>query len=91
MLWKLAYEPKVERDLEKLNPHIQAMIAGKLAWFVANFGNAPHERLHGKLAAYQKLRVGDFRVVYSVEYSSTTLRVKGVDRRDKVYKPKGRK
>lgn len=91
MVWKLAISPGARQDLKKIEKLIQQTILRKLAWLTENFSVINHEQLHGPLSKYQKLRVGDYRVVYVADHKEYTLYINAVQRRDKVYKRPGRK
>ncbi len=43
-------------------------------------------KLHGELGAYFKLRVGDYRIVYSFNSDTNTVKVVKIEHRQGVYK-----
>ena len=55
------------RDLEKLDKPIARRVLRKLTWFSGNFQSVLPEPLGGGLKGAFKLRIGDWRVVYTVE------------------------
>ncbi|OGQ95811.1 MAG: plasmid stabilization protein [Deltaproteobacteria bacterium RIFOXYD12_FULL_57_12] len=84
MTWQLLYHPEVAADLECVGPaaarRIMRAIDTKLTVEPIKFG-AP---LGGTLAAFRKLRVGDYRVVYQVQEADVFILVLAVGpRRDK--------
>ncbi len=84
MNWKLLYHPDVPADLESVGPsaarRIIRAIDEKLTGEPLKFG-AP---LSGNLAAFRKLRVGDYRVVYQVHEEQELIFILAVGpRRDK--------
>lgn len=88
MSWKIIYHPDVEGDLESVGPlaarRIMRAIDEKLTKAPLEFG-AP---LSGNLAAFRKLRIGDYLVVYQVVQQRVIVFVLAVGpRRDKeIYK-----
>ena len=54
------------KDLEKIDPPIAERIVGKTIWFEKNFATLVPENLHRELSGLYKLRVGDYRVIYSI-------------------------
>jgi mRNA interferase RelE/StbE len=54
-------------DLERLDKAIGRRILRRLTWFSRNFQSIVPEPLSGKLKGTFKLRIGDWRAVYTVE------------------------
>ena len=69
------------RDLEKLDTAIASRIVEKVVWLEGNFSNVLPEKLHGELKDWYKLRVGDYRVLYSMRGEEITVEAVG-HRRD---------
>ena len=72
------------RDLQKIDPTIATRIIEKIMWLEKNFADIMPEPLHRELKGSQKLRVGDYRVVYSVR--GNVIIVEMVGHRRDVYK-----
>ena len=72
------------RDLQKIDPTIATRIIEKIMWLEKNFAHIVPEKLHRELKGSHKLRVGDYRVVYSIDQDTITIEAVG-HRRD-VYK-----
>lgn len=71
-------------NLEKLDPIIRGRVLMKVSWLEENFADIIPEPLHRELKGLYKLRVGDYRAVYSVRLNTITIEAVG-HRRD-VYK-----
>ena len=69
------------RDLEKLDTAIASRIVEKVVWLESNFSNVLPEKLHGELRDWYKLRVGDYRALYSMRGDEITIEAVG-HRRD---------
>ena len=72
------------KELGEIDSAIGKRIVEKIAWFEQNFDNISSERLHYNFRDTYKLRVGDYRVVYSINEDVITIEKIG-HRRD-VYK-----
>ncbi|MDP3012862.1 MAG: type II toxin-antitoxin system RelE/ParE family toxin [Candidatus Subteraquimicrobiales bacterium] len=77
---------EAEKDLVKFDREIRRRVIDKLDWLLENFESIFPEILTGEFKEFYKLRVGDWRVMYKVNWSNKTIIVCYVDRRDKVYK-----
>ena len=61
------------RDLEKIDSIIARRIVAKVIWLGENFSDILPEKLHQNLKGLYKLRVGDYRVVYSLRRDVITI------------------
>jgi mRNA interferase RelE/StbE len=86
--WILDFTPEAERDFKKLDKSLKKRISEKLDWLLKNFDNLIPSPLSGKWQGFFKLRVGDWRVIYKVEWGKKKIIVYLIDRRDKIYKRK---
>ena len=69
------------RNLEKLDALIRERVLSKVSWLEENLANIIPEKLHRELKELYKIRVGDYRVIYSVRRDSITIEAVG-HRRD---------
>jgi mRNA interferase RelE/StbE len=74
------------KDLEKLDKPIARRILARIAWFSKNFERIIPEPLTGGFKGAFKLRVGNWRVVYTVE--GETIVIQFVWHRREIYKIK---
>lgn len=86
--WKLEFQKSAEYDLGMLDQQLRRRIIDKLDWLVENFNDITPLPLGGQWRGLFKLRVGDWRVVYEVNFSKRHISVHYIDRRDRVYKIK---
>jgi mRNA interferase RelE/StbE len=80
-LVKVEWTEKAVKDLEKLDQLIARRIVRKISWFVANFDRVTPEPLSGVLKGMYKLRIGDWRVIYTVKDQIAVIQFVG-HRRD---------
>ena len=72
------------RDLEFLDREVARRILRKLDWYVRNTDSVTPEPLSGEFKGMYKLRVGDWRVIYTIE--SKTVTILAVGHRREIYK-----
>ena len=78
--------PKALDDLSRIDKTIALRIADKLAWLSENFESIAPLPLSGKYLELYKLRVGDWRVIYDVDYDKKIITVHKVGHRSEIYK-----
>lgn len=83
---KLEWTSKAIDDLNKLDSLIVQRILRKVTWFADNFEKITPEPLTGDLKGMFKLRIGDWRVVYHMEGTSTVIHFVG--HRKEIYETK---
>ena len=89
MAWKIELDPGAERELSKLDPPIARRILGFLRDRLATLDDPRSigEALKGsKLGAFWKYRVGDYRIIASIEDNEVRILVVLIGNRREVYK-----
>ena len=86
MQYKIEFTLQAEEDLARLDKTIAQNIANKIDWLAQNIENINPTQLKGKFKGKCKLRVGDWRVIYSFERSSQLITIYAVRHRREVYK-----
>lgn len=82
--------PKIEwtgdalGDLQKLDKPIAKRILNKISWFSQNFDNITPEPLSAVFKGTFKFRMGDWRVVYTIEMD--VIVIQAIDHRRDVYR-----
>jgi mRNA interferase RelE/StbE len=71
-------------DLERLDKPIARRILRRLAWFSKNLQSVVPEPLATQLKGTFKLRVGDWRVVYTLE--GNTIIIQFIGHRSNIYR-----
>jgi len=71
------------KDLEKLDKLVTQRVLKKVDWLASNFERITPEPLTGEFKGTFKLRVGDWRVVYTVE--GQTLVIQFIGHRKEIY------
>ena len=89
MVWKIELHPDVDRELGKIDPQIARRILTFLTKRVAQLDNPRSigEALKGsKLGDLWKYRVGDWRIIASIEDNAICILVVRIGNRKDVYR-----
>lgn len=89
MVWKIELDPDADHELGKIDPQIARRILTFLHKRVAPLENPRSigEALKGsKLGEFWKYRVGDWRIIASIEDSSVRILVVRIGNRKDVYR-----
>jgi len=89
MVWKIELDPAVDRELAKIDPQIARRILTFLHERVAQLDNPRSigEALKGsKLGEFWKYRVGDWRIIASIEDRVLRILVTRIGNRKDVYR-----
>ena len=85
-MWKIVYKRSVKKDLEKIPKKIKSLIKRtieeRLQVNPIRFGTPLKQNLKGLI----KLRVGNYRIIYSVERKTVIVFVIKIGHRKEVYK-----
>jgi mRNA interferase RelE/StbE len=88
-VWRIEFDPAVEKELKRLGPEATRRILKFLRERVAVLDNPRGlgEALHGpELGRFWKYRVGDYRIVASIQDQAILILVVRVGHRSDVYK-----
>jgi len=83
-LAKAEWTEEAIKDLGKFDKQVAQRILKKVTWFSNNFERAVPESLAGELKGAFKLRVGEWRVIYTVE--NETIVIQFVGHRKGIYR-----
>jgi mRNA interferase RelE/StbE len=89
MAWKIELDPGAERELSKLDPPVARRILGFLHDRLATLEDPRSigEALKGStLGAFWKYRVGDYRIIASIEDNEVCILVVRIGNRRDVYR-----
>jgi len=83
-LVKIEWTEGATKDLERLDKPIARRILRRVAWFSKNFQSIVPEPLTGELKGTFKLRIGDWRALYTVE--GKIIVIQFIGHRSEIYK-----
>ncbi|WP_263359972.1 type II toxin-antitoxin system RelE family toxin [Acidicapsa ligni] len=89
MKWKIRFERKAERELDRLDPQIADRIIRFLKQRVASLDDPRSigEALSGsELGSFWKYRVGDYRIIASIEDQQVCILIVRVGNRREIYR-----
>lgn len=89
MVWKVELDPEVQRELRKLDPQVARRIVTFLYERVSKLDDPRSigEALKGsELGQFWKYRVGDYRIIASIEDGELRILVVRVGNRREVYR-----
>ena len=81
---KIEWTEGAVEDLRKLDRQVVRRILRKLDWFSKNFERSVPEPLAGEFKGTYKLRVGDWRVIYTIEGDNVVIQ--SIAHRREIYK-----
>jgi mRNA interferase RelE/StbE len=78
--------PQATSDLRRIDKSTAQRILRKLKWLSQNFNDLTLEKLTGELGGFYKLRVGSYRVIYTVNQEGHLLVVHLIGHRRDIYR-----
>jgi len=84
--YRIVFMPQANDDLRRLDRPVAQRVLHKLKWLSQNFSEVTPRRLAGELKAFYKLRVGSYRVIYTVDEERHELVIHLIGHRRDIYK-----
>ena len=84
-IYQVELSPKADRNLERLDKVMASRIVSRLEQLAENADSFGHYALTGQWKGYFRLRVGDYRVIYSIDYNAQVIRVQEIGHRREIY------
>lgn len=78
--------PKAIDDLKRIDKFIAQRIINKIKWLSENFENIIPENLDGEFKNMYKLRIGDWRVIFTIDRQTKTIYIHLIGHRRDIYK-----
>jgi mRNA interferase RelE/StbE len=85
MSYNVGFAPAGLDSLEELTSTIQERILRKIRWLSENFDDLTPQALSADLSGLFKLRVGDYRVIYSFDAEIEMITIHKVGHRRDIY------
>ncbi|MGH8628482.1 MAG: type II toxin-antitoxin system RelE family toxin [Gammaproteobacteria bacterium] len=86
MTYHVQFTPQALEDLSQLDTPISKRIAEKIQRLAEHFDQIQPETLTGPFAGLFKLRVGEWRALYTTDPTQHTITIHVIAHRSKVYK-----
>jgi len=87
LTYQVQFTPQALEVLSRLDAPIARRIAEKIQWLAEHFDQIQPETLTGPFASLFKLRVGDWRVLYTTDSAQQSMTIHAIAHRSRVYKP----
>lgn len=87
MVWKFRFEKRAFKDLSKLDKHTQRRIMSFLIQRTDRHPRDYAKALTGEFLGLWRIRVGDYRLIISIDESDHMISVYEVGHRKEIYRP----
>lgn len=85
-LWSVDFTIEAQEDLTKLSKSVRSRASAKIEWLRENLDLIKPLPLGYNWQGFFKLRIGDWRVVYEIDYPVRKITIHHIENRDKVYR-----
>ncbi len=85
-MYQVDFTPGAESDLSRLDVAIAQRVLNRLRWLAENFEAIRPQRLSGQWQTVFKRRVGDYRMLYTLDQTTRKIVVHFIRHRRDVYK-----
>lgn len=85
-MFAVVFTPQAESNLIQLDRRIAQRVLRKIRWLAEHFDDVTPEPLTGQWQGMYKLRVGDYRVLYTVNQAEEQITIHLARHRREVYK-----
>jgi mRNA interferase RelE/StbE len=86
MSYKVEFTRKAEEDILSLDKSVAQLVINKIEWLSYSVENIVPIPLKGPFKGKYKLRIGDWRIIYSFEKSRQVITIYLIRHRREVYK-----
>lgn len=83
--WSVEFSVQADKDLSNLDPTTRQRVIQKIEWLSSNFKLVTPLPLTGEFRDFYKLRIGDWRAVYVIDWKLNRIIVRYIDHRSKIY------
>ncbi len=87
MVWQVKFSNHALKALSKMDEQVKIQIMKHIKHKLANLENprAYGKALTGEMSDFWRYRVGKYRIICHLEYTTVTILILAVDKRDKAY------
>jgi mRNA interferase RelE/StbE len=84
--YQVEFVPSAIKDLQAIDRVIAQRIINKIKWLSENLDDITPEILAGKWRHKYKLRIGDWRIIYTIEQNNKLLTIHLIGHRREIYR-----
>ena len=85
-MFEVVFTPQAEANLAELDKTVAQRVLKKIRWLAENYESIMPEPLTGQWRGVYKLRVGDYRVLFTADQEQQRLVIRLIKHRREVYK-----
>lgn len=85
-MYRLRFPESTQKAFNGLDRSVSVRILRKLTWLAKNADEVQEEGLRGDLSRFSKLREGDYRILYEIDFEEKVIIVHEIGHRSEVYK-----
>ncbi len=85
-MYQLNFTPTALKSLKKIDKSIANRILDKIEWISNNIDQVTPISLKGEYSEFYKLRIGNYRVIYDVDFNKLEIIIHFVGHRSEIYK-----
>jgi mRNA interferase RelE/StbE len=86
MIYQVVFEQDAVDELKQLDELVSRRIILRIKWLATHFENLKPQSLTGPLKGYFKLRIGHYRIIYSVNHQDKSIFISHIGHRRDIYK-----
>ncbi|MBN2240256.1 MAG: type II toxin-antitoxin system RelE/ParE family toxin [Dehalococcoidales bacterium] len=86
MSYRVWLSSSVSSYIKQLDKNLQNRILKRIAWLGNNYENIRHIQLTGSYSGLYKFRIGDYRLIYSIDHGKKTIKALDFKHRKDIYK-----
>ena len=86
MIYRVDFTAQALEDISKLDKPVAERVLRKIEWLSHNLDVIRPQPLKGKFQGMFKLVIGDWRVIYTADFTNKTITVHLVGHRREIYK-----
>lgn len=86
MIYEILFTNTALESIKKIDKEIRNRLISKIEWLSQNMDLIRPTRLKGKFSNLYKLRVGNYRIIYDVDYDNLQIVIHFVGHRKEIYK-----
>ncbi len=84
-IYTVRFTPTAAKSIKRLPKEVQSRVKLKLNWLKENADIIKHIPLKGPFKGFYKLRMGNYRIIYEIDYEEFLIVVHFVGHRKEIY------
>lgn len=86
LVYNINFTPQGFKSLESLDREIAQRILDKLKWFIKHIDEIRNIPLSADFKGLYKIRMGDWRIIYSIDHKERFVTIHKIGHRSDIYK-----